>query len=92
MSFSVLKVAHGSMSFGAGASSWLKTNVFNSANILARAGSAFSAAAILPLCKIACHVAPLTRSSADADNALDAKEAVPNKWRADGTHNTYQSQ
>jgi len=20
------------------------------------------------------------------------KEAVPNKWRADGTHNTYQSQ
>ena len=33
-----------------------------------------------------------TRSSADADNALDAKEAVPNKWRADGTHNTYQSQ
>jgi len=33
----------------------------------------------------------LTRSSADADNALDANEAVPNKWRADGTHNTYQS-
>jgi len=32
-----------------------------------------------------------TRSSADADNALDANEAVPNKWRADGTHNTYQS-
>ena len=34
---------------------------------------------------------PLTRSSADADNALDANVAVPNKWRADGTHNTYQS-
>ena len=33
----------------------------------------------------------ITRSSADADNALDANEAVPNKWRADGTHNTYQS-
>ena len=52
--------------------------------------NAFSARTLLvgwqegyPVCK--------TRSSADADNALDANEAVPNKWRADGTHNTYQS-
>ena len=37
------------------------------------------------------YISSRTRSSADADNALDANEAVPNKWRADGTHNTYQS-